>query len=62
VFKQDTTSYSVSGLQGSSFDWNVTGANITLGAGSNKIQVKWLNVGTETIKVKETSDRGMFGC
>lgn len=61
VFKLDTVSYSVSGLQGSSFDWNVTGANITLGAGSNKVQVKWLTVGTETIKVKETSDQGCLG-
>ena len=61
VFKLDTVSYSVSGLQGSSFDWNATGANITLGAGSNKVQVKWLNVGTETIKVKETSDQGCLG-
>jgi hypothetical protein len=61
VFKLDTVSYSVNGLQGSSFDWNVTGANITLGAGSNKVQVKWLTVGTETIKVKETSDQGCLG-
>lgn len=61
VFKLDTVSYMVNGLQGSSFDWNVTGANITLGAGSNKVQVKWLTVGTETIKVKETSDQGCLG-
>ena len=61
VFKLDTVSYSVNGLQGSLFDWNVTGANITLGAGSSKVQVKWLTVGTETIKVKETSDQGCLG-
>lgn len=61
VLRLDTGSYSVIGLQGSSFDWNVIGANVLLGAGSNKIQVKWLNVGAETIKVKETSDQGCLG-
>ena len=62
VSKFDTTSYSVNGLQGSSYEWTVSNnANVLLGAGTNKIQVKWLNVGVGNLKVIETSNQGCVG-
>ncbi len=62
VSKFDTTSYSVNGLQGSSYEWTVSNnANVLLGAGTNKIQVKWLNVGVGNLKVVETSNQGCVG-
>ncbi len=61
VNKNDTGSYSVLGLVGSTFDWQVSNANVLLGANTNKIQVKWFTVGTGNIKVKETSNLGCVG-
>jgi hypothetical protein len=62
VSKFDTTSYTVNGLQGSSYEWTVSNnANVLLGAGTNKIQVKWLNVGVGNLKVVETSNQGCVG-
>ncbi len=59
--KLDTASYSVNGLSGSVFNWIVSGATIQSGAGSNKIQVKWLTIGTQSLKVTETTIQGCIG-
>ncbi|MFZ4797625.1 MAG: T9SS type A sorting domain-containing protein [Bacteroidia bacterium] len=59
--KLDTASYSVNGLSGSVFNWNVSGATIQSGAGSNKIQVKWSTTGTQLVNVTETSNQGCIG-
>lgn len=61
VAKLDTTSYSVSGISGSVFNWLVSGATIQSGAGSNKVQVKWLTTGTQLVNVTETSNQGCVG-
>lgn len=61
VPRLDTTSYSVTGLPGSTFNWNAQGANIETGTGSNKIRVKWQTTGTQQITVTETSNQGCVG-
>ncbi|OYU93853.1 MAG: hypothetical protein CFE21_18650 [Bacteroidetes bacterium B1(2017)] len=61
VVRLDTTSYSVSGISGSTFNWIVTGASIQSGSGTNQIQVKWLATGIDTIKITETSNVGCIG-
>lgn len=58
VTRLDTTSYSVSGADASSFNWIVTGATIQSGANSNQIKVLWTTVGSGEIKVTETSSEG----
>lgn len=59
--KLDTASYSVNGLSASVFNWIVSGATIQSGVGSNKIQVKWSNTGTQLVNVTETSNQGCIG-
>ena len=61
VFKLDTASYSVTGTAGSTFNWSVTKGIIQSGAGANQIQVKWNAIGTDTLKVIETSSQGCVG-
>ena len=61
AFRLDTMSYSVIGATGSTFNWSVTNGIIQSGAGTNQIQVKWNAVGTDTLKVIETSSQGCAG-
>jgi len=57
----ETTSYSVTGLSGSTFNWNVQGASIEAGLGTNTIKVKWQTMGAQQITVTETSNKGCIG-
>lgn len=43
---------------GYTFDWSVTGGTIVSGAGTQTIQVQWVNVGTQTITVTVTNPTG----
>ncbi len=61
VMRMDTTSYSVDGFSNSSFNWKITGANVTAGTGTNQVQVKWLTKGIQNIQVTEASNQGCLG-
>jgi hypothetical protein len=61
VFRLDTASYSVTGTAGYTYNWSVTKGIIQAGAGANQIQIKWNAVGTDTLKVIETSSQGCLG-
>jgi gliding motility-associated-like protein len=51
----------VNGQPGSTFQWTVTGGNITAGAGSNAITVSWNNVPTGRVVMREISAEGCPG-
>lgn len=51
----ESNTYSVSGLSGSTYNWEVTGGTITNGSGTNTINVLWGSKGSGKISVTETS-------
>ncbi|OYU95278.1 MAG: hypothetical protein CFE21_13330 [Bacteroidetes bacterium B1(2017)] len=57
----ETSTYTVSGSSGSTYDWIVTGGSIQTGIGSPSITVLWGAKGTGTVKVSETNSPGCKG-
>lgn len=57
--RNESVTYTVNGLPGSIYFWNVKYANILSGLGTNSVDLTWNFVGTDTLYVKETS---IFGC
>ncbi|HUP10836.1 MAG TPA: hypothetical protein VM187_01445, partial [Niastella sp.] len=53
--------YSVTGLPGSTFEWNINGGTITSGLGTNEITVDWLRAGIGELTVQEKSQFGCMG-
>jgi hypothetical protein len=53
--------YSTNLNDGSTYIWNITGGNITSGAGTNSITVMWNSSGSQTITVTETNSEGCSG-
>ena len=59
---ESTQSYSVTGGEGSVFEWNIDGGAIVSGNGSKSISVKWGAIaGMGTVSVREKNVAGCFG-
>lgn len=59
---ESTQSYSVTGGEGSVFEWSIDGGAIVSGNGSKSISVKWGAIaGTGTVSVREKNSAGCYG-
>ena len=58
VCENTTTTYSTDTINGYTFNWSVTGGNITSGQGSTSINVAWGSIGGGTVSVMGTSSCG----
>ena len=56
-----TETYSVTQSAGSTYDWNIVGATIQSGQGTNAIDILWNNAGMFSFSVIETDINGCIG-
>jgi hypothetical protein len=60
--KSDTARFSVvGGLNGSIFNWTLTGGIVQAGSGSNDVLIKFNNVNNATVNVQENASNGCKG-